>query len=191
MMHFKNISPCRRLCLKSKITVNICSKMNVHFLNYVNSLNKCLATKTANRILFSTSKNADYVNYVKEINNFIDAFQKNSDDSSSSGENILSILQKIKNEKKYEQNEDLMEIISSIKLLIEKRVRPVIVNDGGDIKFICFDVDHGIVYVQLEGACVTCSQSEITLQYMIKNMLTYYISEIKEIKNVSKNGIIL
>lgn len=165
--------------------------MNMHFLNYVVSLNKCLATKTANRILFSTSKNADYVNYVNEINNFIDAFQKNSDDSSSSGENILSILQKIKNEKKYEQNEDLMEIISSIKLLIEKRVRPVIVNDGGDIKFICFDIDDGIVYVQLEGACVTCSQSEITLQYMIKNMLTYYISEIKEIKNVSKNGIIL
>ncbi|GAB65882.1 hypothetical protein PCYB_073840 [Plasmodium cynomolgi strain B] len=191
MMHFKNISPCRRLCLKGKITVNICSKMNVHFLNYVDSLNKCLARKTANRILFSISKNADYVNYVNEINNFIDAFQKNSDDSSSTGENILSILQKIKNEKKYEQNEDLMEIISSIKLLIEKRVRPVIVNDGGDIKFICFDIDDGIVYVQLEGACVTCSQSEITLQYMIKNMLTYYISEIKEIKNVSKNGNIL
>lgn len=117
--------------------------MNVHFLNYVDSLNKCLATKNANRILFSTSKNADYVKYVNEINNFIDTFEKNSDDSSSSGENILSILQKIKNEKKYEQNEDLMEIISSIKLLIEKRVRPVIVNDGGDIKFICFDVDDG------------------------------------------------
>lgn len=49
----------------------------------------------------------------------------------------------------------------------------------------------GIVYVQLEGACVTCAQSEVTLQYMIKNMLTYYISEIKEIKNVSKDGIIL
>ncbi|GAW80374.1 NifU-like protein [Plasmodium gonderi] len=191
MMHFKNKSLCRQLYVKRKITFSICNKMNVHFLNYVNFSNKCLATKIVNNVYFSTSKNTDYINFVNEINNFIDVFQKNSDDNSSSGENILSVLQKIKNEKIYEQNEDLMEIISSIKLLIDKRVRPVVVNDGGDIKFICFDVNDGVVYVQLEGACVTCSQSEITLQYMIKNMLTYYISEIKEIKNVSKNGVIL
>ncbi|SBS82340.1 NifU-like protein, putative [Plasmodium ovale curtisi] len=142
-------------------------------------------------MFFCTTKNSDYINYMNEINNFIETFEKNSDCTSPNGENIISILQKIKGEKKYEESEDAMEIISSIKLLIDKRVRPIIINDGGDIKFICFDVDDGIVYVQLEGACVTCSQSEITLQYMIKNMLTYYISEIKEIKNVSKNGTIL
>ncbi|SBS96737.1 NifU-like protein, putative [Plasmodium malariae] len=157
----------------------------------MNALNKCLVTKRINPMSFCTTKNTDYVNYMNEINNFIDIFQKNSDNSSSNEQNIISILQKIKSEKKYETSEDIMEIISSIKLLIEKRVRPIIVNDGGDIKFICFDVDNGVVYVQLEGACVTCSQSEITLQYMIKNMLVYYISEIKEIKNVSKNGVIL
>ncbi|CRG99522.1 NifU-like protein, putative [Plasmodium relictum] len=190
MIHFKNISN-KRLCFKWKIKFNIYKKKSVHFSNYAKILNKYPSNKIISPVFFSTSKNSDYINHINEINNFIELFQKNSESASSNIENITSILQKIKNEKKYKENEDIIEIISSIKLLIEKRVRPIILNDGGDIKFICFDIDSGIVYVQLEGACVTCSQSEMTLQYMIKNMLTYYISEIKEIKNVSKNGVIL
>ncbi|SBT76502.1 NifU-like protein, putative [Plasmodium ovale] len=191
MIHLKSISSHRRPHPKWKITFNIYKKPNVHFSNYVNTFNKCSVNKKISPMFFCTTKNSDYINYMNEISNFIETFEKNSDCASPNEENIISVLQKIKREKKYEESEDAMEIISSIKLLIDKRVRPIIINDGGDIKFICFDVDDGIVYVQLEGACVTCSQSEITLQYMIKNMLTYYISEIKEIKNVSKNGTIL
>ncbi|SBS86755.1 NifU-like protein, putative [Plasmodium ovale curtisi] len=96
-------------------------------------------------MFFCTTKNSDYINYMNEINNFIETFEKNSDCTSPNGENIISILQKIKGEKKYEESEDAMEIISSIKLLIDKRVRPIIINDGGDIKFICFDVDDGTI----------------------------------------------
>ncbi|CRG96858.1 NifU-like protein, putative [Plasmodium gallinaceum] len=188
MIHFKNISN-KLLCFKWKIKFNTYKKASVHFSDYVKIQNKYPINKIT-PAFFSTSKNSDYINYINDINSFLDIFQKNLE-STSNNENIVSVLQKIKNEKKYEENEDILEIISSIKLLIEKRVRPIILNDGGDIKFICFDIDSGIVYVQLEGACVTCSQSEMTLQYMIKNMLTYYISEIKEIKNVTKNGDII
>ncbi|KEG01926.1 hypothetical protein YYE_03445 [Plasmodium vinckei vinckei] len=191
MIHLKNKCFHGRLWLKCKGPIHIYKKNNLYFYNYVNFLNKSFLRKEINSMYFSTSNNLDYINYINEINNYIETFQKQSDNSISNEGNILPILQKIKNETKYNENEEIMEIISSIKLLIEKRVRPIVVNDGGDIKFVCFDMDTGIVYVQLQGACVGCSQSEVTLQYMIKNMLTYYISEIKEIKNISKDGIIL
>ncbi|CDO64368.1 NifU-like protein, putative [Plasmodium reichenowi] len=192
MIHFKNAFSYRHsLCMMRTFHINIYK--NVKFSNYITkALNKYIVTKkSTNPRFFSIINNSDYINYINEINKFIDIFEKNVDNKSINEEHIIPVLEKIKNEKIYKDNEDIMEIISSIKLLIEKRVRPIILNDGGDIKFICFDVDKGIVYVQLEGACVTCAQSEVTLQYMIKNMLTYYISEIKEIKNVSKDGIIL
>ncbi|VWU51482.1 NifU-like protein, putative [Hepatocystis sp. ex Piliocolobus tephrosceles] len=192
MTYLNNKCAFRRMPIVWGKTFNVNVKKKGYFSNYVNVFNKYMLYKKIHYSkFFSTSPNSDYVNYINQINGYIETFQKHSTSNSSDEENIICVLQKIKSDKKYEENEEIMEIISSIKLLIDKRVRPIIVNDGGDINFICFDIDNGIVYVQLEGACVSCSQSEVTLQYMIKNMLTYYISEIKEIKNVSQSGTIL
>lgn len=52
--------------------------------------------------------------------------------------------------------------------LIE-RVRPYLVQDGGDIEVI--SVEDGIVYVKMLGACDGCPLIDITLRQGIETML--------------------
>ncbi len=68
-----------------------------------------------------------------------------------------------------------------IKLLIE-RIRPYLINDGGDLKFIKYE--NNIVYVQLTGACEGCPMMDITLKDGIEEILKNEIPEIKEVKNL-------
>ena len=53
------------------------------------------------------------------------------------------------------------EIVTTIKELIETRVRPAVANDGGDITFRGFK--EGIVYLHMKGACSGCPSSTATL----------------------------
>ncbi|MCJ7766364.1 MAG: NifU family protein, partial [Thiovulaceae bacterium] len=55
-----------------------------------------------------------------------------------------------------------------VKNAIEK-VRPSLALDGGDIEFL--RVKNGIVYVQLQGACVGCGSSGNTLKYGVERQL--------------------
>jgi Fe-S cluster biogenesis protein NfuA len=66
----------------------------------------------------------------------------------------------------------------------EEEVVALIQEDGGDIQFIRFDHDSGIVYLKLIGACKSCSSSEITLKSGIEDMLKYYIDEVKSVQQV-------
>ena len=68
-----------------------------------------------------------------------------------------------------------------IKLLIE-RIRPYLINDGRDLKFIKYE--NNIVYVQLTGACEGCPIMDITLKDGIEEILKNEIPEIKEVKNL-------
>lgn len=76
------------------------------------------------------------------------------------------------------------EVVLLIKELLTTRIQPAIQEDGGDIQFISFDHDSGIVYLKLIGACKSCSSSEITLKSGIEDMLKYYIDEVKGVKQV-------
>lgn len=66
--------------------------------------------------------------------------------------------------------------------LIEKKVRPAVAQDGGDIVFK--DYKDGIVYVELHGACSGCPSSTITLKNGIENMLKHYIPQVREVQAV-------
>ncbi|CDR30104.1 Fe/S biogenesis protein nfuA [Acholeplasma oculi] len=52
---------------------------------------------------------------------------------------------------------------------IIKRVRPYIQRDGGDIELV--DIEDGIVYVKMGGACDGCAAIDITLKQGIETML--------------------
>lgn len=54
------------------------------------------------------------------------------------------------------------EVVIAIKELLETKVRPMVQDDGGDIVFIKFE--EGVVYLQLQGSCTTCSSSSATLK---------------------------
>jgi len=72
------------------------------------------------------------------------------------------------------------EIVVQIKQLIEERVRPAVMMDGGDIVFERFD--DGIVYLKMQGACSGCPSSTVTLKSGIENMLKHYVPEVLEVR---------
>jgi Fe-S cluster biogenesis protein NfuA len=75
------------------------------------------------------------------------------------------------------------EVVSQIKELIETRVRPAVMMDGGDIIFDNFD--NGVVYLRLRGACAGCPSSTMTLKSGIENMLRHYVPEVTEVRQVA------
>ncbi|KAG2073861.1 HIRA-interacting protein 5 [Suillus decipiens] len=62
------------------------------------------------------------------------------------------------------------ETVAMIKELLETRVRPAIMEDGGDIEYRGFS-DEGFVKVKLKGSCRGCSSSA--------RILMHYIPEVK------------
>ncbi|KEG18352.1 NifU family protein [Bartonella bacilliformis] len=68
------------------------------------------------------------------------------------------------------------DIVKTIKELLETRVRPAVANDGGDITFRGFE--HGIVYLNMRGACAGCPSSTATLKHGIENLLRHFIPEV-------------
>lgn len=66
--------------------------------------------------------------------------------------------------------------------LIDK-IRPFIVNDGGNIEFVKYE--DNIVYVRMSGACADCQMLDVTLSDGIEELLKNEIPEIKEVKNIS------
>lgn len=73
-------------------------------------------------------------------------------------------------------------IEQQIKNTIEK-IRPFLINDGGDIEFIKYE--EKIVYIKLKGACEGCPMMDITIKDGIEQLLINEIPEIKEVRNVS------
>lgn len=71
------------------------------------------------------------------------------------------------------------EVVAMIKELIETRIRPAVQEDGGDIRYVSFVEETGVVTVQLAGSCVGCPSSSVTLKNGVENMLMHYIPEVK------------
>jgi len=72
------------------------------------------------------------------------------------------------------------ETVSTIKELIETRVRPAVANDGGDITFRGFK--DGVVYLNMKGACAGCPSSTATLRHGIQNLLRHFIPDVTEVR---------
>jgi Fe-S cluster biogenesis protein NfuA len=74
------------------------------------------------------------------------------------------------------------EIVSTIKELLETRVRPAVAQDGGDITFHGFR--DGRVFLKMRGACAGCPSSTATLQHGIQNLLKHFIPEVETVEAV-------
>lgn len=73
-------------------------------------------------------------------------------------------------------------IEKKINLILDK-IRPFLLNDGGNLEFIKFE--DGIVYVHLSGACEECSMLDFTLKDGIEQLLINEIPEVTEVKNLN------
>ncbi|KAH6766908.1 NFU domain protein 4 [Perilla frutescens var. hirtella] len=78
--------------------------------------------------------------------------------------------------------EDDSETVAMIKELLETRIRPAVQDDGGDIEYVGFDPDTGIVKLRMQGACSGCPSSSVTLKSGIENMLMHYVPEVKGVE---------
>jgi Fe-S cluster biogenesis protein NfuA len=76
------------------------------------------------------------------------------------------------------------ELSAQIRELIETRVRPAVMMDGGDIVFDRFE--DGVVYLEMRGACSGCPSSTATLKSGIENMLKHFVPEVTEVRPVQE-----
>jgi len=77
------------------------------------------------------------------------------------------------------------ETVAMIKELLDTRVRPTIMEDGGDIEYKGFDEEgSGVVKLMLKGSCRGCDSSTITLKTGIERMLMHFIPEVKGVEQV-------
>eukprot|EP00585_Thalassiosira_rotula_P012888 CAMPEP_0196130722 /NCGR_PEP_ID=MMETSP0910-20130528/1001_1 /TAXON_ID=49265 /ORGANISM="Thalassiosira rotula, Strain GSO102" /LENGTH=361 /DNA_ID=CAMNT_0041390081 /DNA_START=50 /DNA_END=1135 /DNA_ORIENTATION=- len=80
------------------------------------------------------------------------------------------------------------EVVAMIKELLETRIRPAVQEDGGDIRYVGFEEETGIVTVQLAGSCVGCPSSSVTLKNGVENMLMHYIPEVTNVVSLEEEG---
>ena len=69
-----------------------------------------------------------------------------------------------------------------IKEVIDKKIRPSLQMDGGDIEYVGYE--NGVVKVKLTGACHGCPHAAMTLQSGVEIILKDEIPEIVRVGNV-------
>lgn len=77
-----------------------------------------------------------------------------------------------------------MDTIDHIKFIIEK-IRPFLMNDGGDVEFIKYE--DGVVYVRLTGACANCAVAHFEIKDTVESILTSEIPEVIEVRQIDAN----
>ena len=62
------------------------------------------------------------------------------------------------------------------------KLRPFLINDGGDLKFVKYE--NNIVYVKFYGACADCGLIDMTLKEGVEAAIMAEIDEVKEVVNI-------
>lgn len=83
-----------------------------------------------------------------------------------------------------EIQEELCEISKQIIEIIDTRIKPAVAMDGGDVSFVKFEPETGIVYLKLKGSCSNCPSAQVTLSQGIKRTLQHYVPEVYDVASV-------
>lgn len=65
-----------------------------------------------------------------------------------------------------------------------QEIRPFLNSDGGDIKLVAIENEKH-VKVRLEGACTTCSVSQMTMRAGVETTIKKYAPQIETVINVN------
>ena len=79
--------------------------------------------------------------------------------------------------------ETVNDVVARIEAALDE-IRPALQFDGGDIEFMDFSPDTGIVRVQMVGACHGCSMSEVTLVAGVERIVKERVPEVKALLNI-------
>ncbi len=102
-------------------------------------------------------------------------------DHYESGDPLLNTININKNTDEEVKSKD-SEIVVQIKELLDKKVRPAVAMDGGDITF--GEYKDGIVFLHMKGACSGCPSSTATLKTGIENLFKHYLPEVQGVEQV-------
>ena len=75
-----------------------------------------------------------------------------------------------------------LKVVNMINSILSTKIRPAIIQDGGDVKFIKYE--SGTAYLSLKGSCAGCPSATVTLKNGIENMLKHHIPEVKNVEQV-------
>ena len=64
------------------------------------------------------------------------------------------------------------------------QLRPALQRDGGDVEFVEYESDTGILKVRLMGACRGCPYSQMTLSNGIKKALQQNFPQLTDVVSV-------
>ncbi|MCI8444831.1 MAG: NifU family protein [Bacilli bacterium] len=65
------------------------------------------------------------------------------------------------------------------------KLRPFLINDGGNIEFVKYE--NKIVYIQMMGACADCMMLDYTLKEGIEMAIKDEVPEVIEVVNVNNS----
>ena len=102
------------------------------------------------------------------LNSGLPAIDKRDDDS-----NVLNTIQ---------FHDDDLKVVNMINSILLSKIRPAIMQDGGDVKFIKYE--SGTAYLSLKGSCAGCPSATVTLKNGIENMLKHNVPEVKKVEQV-------
>ncbi len=71
-------------------------------------------------------------------------------------------------------------LFENVKQVIDKEIKPFIEADGGMINLR--NVQAGVVYVQLSGACAGCPGAAMTLKGGVEHILKMRIPDVKSVE---------
>lgn len=72
--------------------------------------------------------------------------------------------------------------IEKINEIINK-LKPFLINDGGNIEFIKYE--DGIVYIKMLGACANCNMLDFTLKESIEAAIMSEVESVRGVINVA------
>ena len=64
------------------------------------------------------------------------------------------------------------------------QIRPFLQRDGGDIEFVEYTDDH-IVKVRLQGHCAGCPGAQMTIKYVVEEILKEGVPEVTGVEAVN------
>lgn len=73
-----------------------------------------------------------------------------------------------------EQEKKIIEIID--------KLRPFLINDGGNIEFVKYE--NNIVYIKMMGACANCQMLDFTLKEGIEAAIINEVPEVSEVVTI-------
>lgn len=69
-------------------------------------------------------------------------------------------------------------IADEIRNVLARHVRPGVARDGGDVQFVSFDAQSGILTILMLGACGGCPSAAATLKATVETLVRRYVPEV-------------